>query len=170
MMRLKDWRATKRVVPNLAEEMKEYDDAPMKPGVMYHGNVWIQGPLANGEYWLLIERSEYTGPLDSLELRLYEWCDNEGLLEEPKIVNKQMEVEVNQWGRVSRFTFPTMLAEDADMVAVLEWLFRQMNGVDGKEMISVFDIPGPSLSVGGIVTLNGRKFLCQPMGWEEVKS
>jgi hypothetical protein len=55
----------------------------------------------------------------------------------------------------------------------LEYLFRQFNAVDGKEMISLFHFKMPSLSVGDTVqfidsTNNTCKYRCAGCGWDNI--
>jgi hypothetical protein len=51
---------------------------------------------------------------------------------------------------------------------LLDWLFRQFNRVDDNELISLLGIRTPSLSVGDAVEIDGRKYNCAGIGWEEV--
>lgn len=55
----------------------------------------------------------------------------------------------------------------------LEYLFRQLNAVDGKEMVTLFNIAMPSLSVKDEIEFidsnnNSRKYVCAPFGWNEI--
>jgi hypothetical protein len=52
---------------------------------------------------------------------------------------------------------------------ILDWLFRQFNRVDGNELITVFDLKMPSLSVGDEVELEGLgTWRCAAVGWEKI--
>ena len=51
---------------------------------------------------------------------------------------------------------------------ILEEVFRQFNRVDGTEFISRYDLQIRSLSVGDVVYIDGRAFICDMFGWAEV--
>ena len=79
-----------------------------------------------------------------------------------------MTVRIDNMGTEYTLVIPGVIPNDTD--AVLEWLFRQLNAVDGTEMLSVFNLPGASLSVGARVTFTDitktQTFTCQSFGWE----
>lgn len=57
--------------------------------------------------------------------------------------------------------------------ALLEWLFRQLNRVDGSELISILGLHMPSLSVGDLVHVEDctgaqALYLCDSVGWKRV--
>lgn len=51
-------------------------------------------------------------------------------------------------------------------VAILEWIFRIHNAVDGTERVVKLGLR--SLSVGDEVELDGRRYLCAGRGWERI--
>lgn len=54
-------------------------------------------------------------------------------------------------------------------LAILDWLFRQFNRVDGSELITVFNLHMPSLSVGDEVELEGLgTWRCESVGWTQI--
>jgi hypothetical protein len=60
-----------------------------------------------------------------------------------------------------------------DTGALLRWVFRQFNAVDGSELMSLLGMRMPSLSVGDEVIITGvpdryLRFVCKPFGWEAV--
>lgn len=65
---------------------------------------------------------------------------------------------------------PSLNIDLDDMNPVLEWLFRQLNRVNGAELISLFKLPYPSLSVGDRVEfeqgVSSARYLCDTVGWE----
>lgn len=62
----------------------------------------------------------------------------------------------------------TLTRDEID--AILNWLFRQFNRVDGSELISVFGLHMPSLSVGDSVEIEGNgEYLCEPVGWSKLR-
>lgn len=54
----------------------------------------------------------------------------------------------------------------AEAEAPLEWVFREMNAVDGTETCCRLKVR--SMSVGDVVVHEGKAWECAPAGWEEV--
>ena len=60
-----------------------------------------------------------------------------------------------------------------DIPKLLDWLFRQLNRVDGGELCCILPMLVPSMSVGDFVELHGdspefgetRYYVCEPYGW-----
>lgn len=92
-MDLAQFRATGRDVPDLGVEIPGMD-LEGKPGRVYchEGGAYIE---RHGDGWyLLIERSEYEGPLEQLEERLFDWCRSAGFFDPaPRVTAALYETE-----------------------------------------------------------------------------
>lgn len=62
----------------------------------------------------------------------------------------------------------SVIPEGASAEDALEVIFRQCNHVDGNEWISKAGFKARSLSCGDLVTIDGRHFICEGIGWLEV--
>lgn len=62
------------------------------------------------------------------------------------------------------------LTDPVDHTQVLSWLFQQMNRNTGYELISIFKLPCPSLSVGDTVEIDGVLYSCAVIGWKREKT
>ena len=81
-----------------------------------------------------------------------------------------MKIRITQGNKLTVIEVTTAMPikiEEPDK-GFLQWLFRQLNRVDGDEMISVLQLDIPSLSVGDLVEFDGRTFRCEFVGWREV--
>ncbi len=63
---------------------------------------------------------------------------------------------------------PGVLLAPAHRDYALEHVFRETNHVDGNEFISREYLRVPSTSVGDLVIIEGRYFLCHSIGWTEI--
>lgn len=78
-MTLEQFRATRRVVDDVGAVIGDTSFAH-EPGVMYLNTLWILGPDAEGNYDTIIERSEYHGSLEELEVPLWEFAKDAGII------------------------------------------------------------------------------------------
>lgn len=62
----------------------------------------------------------------------------------------------------------TPALEVKDEEALLDWLFRQLNRVDDHELVSLFGLPVPSLSVDDEIQIDDHVFLVLPVGFQRL--
>lgn len=86
-MNLEQFRATKKVSANLHDDLPpsyvEYVE-PNTPGLIYEGNLVIEGPNAEGHYYLGIgnfEMTTETSSLEDMEVVLFDFGKDEGIFE-----------------------------------------------------------------------------------------
>lgn len=86
-MNIEQFRGTRKAVTDLSKELPSYctdNVEPGTPGLVYEGDLFIEGPDAKGHYYLCIGNFQmYTEScsLEDMEAELFDFGNGEGMFE-----------------------------------------------------------------------------------------